>query len=166
MSKVRDSPLKRITLPRLELLAALLGSRIFRFLQICLQLPSTIEYKCYTDSMITLDWIKGNSNRWKAFVANRVQEIQNLSDPSCWHHCAGENPADLLTRGITTKALMNSQLWLHGPEWLSSDTRPPSEQMFEVDLAELAADEIKPMQCVVTESKTKKLFFRSIDGVP
>ncbi|GFN91144.1 integrase core domain protein [Plakobranchus ocellatus] len=124
----------------------------------CLQVPSTTEYKCYSDSMITLGWIKGHSNRWKAIVASRVQEIQNLSDPSCWHHCAGsENSDDLLTRGITTKALMNSQLWLHGPEWLSSNTCPLSEQMCEVDLAELATDELKPTQCVVTESKPHEI---------
>ncbi|GFO40792.1 retrovirus-related pol polyprotein from transposon 17.6 [Plakobranchus ocellatus] len=43
---------------------------------------------------------------------------------------------------------MNSQLWLRGPEWLSSDTCPPSEQMFEVDLAELATDELKPHEII------------------
>ncbi|GFS04043.1 Pao retrotransposon peptidase family protein [Elysia marginata] len=54
MFEVRVSPLKGITLPSLELLAALLGSRIFRFLQTSLQLPSDVEYRCYSDSMTVL----------------------------------------------------------------------------------------------------------------
>ena len=48
-----------------------------------------------------------------------MQEIQEKVDPDKWHHCArGQNPADLLTRGISAKQLTNSTIWWHGPSWL------------------------------------------------
>jgi hypothetical protein len=83
-----------------------------------LNLPE-IHYKCYTDSQIALHWIKGDANRYKPFVANRVQEIQDLTDPSSWSHVAGkENPADLLTRGLSAVSLKGSSVWIKGPDFL------------------------------------------------
>ena len=76
ISKVRVSPFKRVTLPRLELVAALLGARILNFLLNSLQLPFTVQVKCYSDSMITFTWIKGQSRRWNTFVANRVKRFK------------------------------------------------------------------------------------------
>ena len=56
---------------------------------------------CCTDSMVALHWVKGQSSRWKPFVANRVAEIQSTWDPECRGYCTSkENPADLLTRGL------------------------------------------------------------------
>ncbi|XP_061141400.1 ninein-like protein isoform X3 [Syngnathus typhle] len=69
-----------------------------------------------TDSMIALHWIRSPAQRWKPFVANRVTEIQELTNPESWSHCAGKmNPADLPTRGQHAKSLIESQLWWSGP---------------------------------------------------
>ena len=69
--------------------------------------------------MVALSWIKADPSRWKAFVANRVVEIQTLTSPDRWFHCSGvENPADLLTRGVTTEELIFSKVWLQGPKFL------------------------------------------------
>ncbi|MCG8432140.1 MAG: hypothetical protein MJA29_13345 [Candidatus Omnitrophica bacterium] len=58
--------------------------------------------------------------KWDRFVANRVSEIQKLTDIQCWSHCPGEmNPADLVTRGISAGKLISSKLWMQGPTWLS-----------------------------------------------
>ena len=152
-SKARVAPLKRLTLPRLELVAAVLGARLKEFIIDTLRLPQKTKYKCYTDSMITLQWIKGDSNRWKTFVANRVQEIQNLTDPSCWFHCAGSNnPADLMTRGIKAKQLMSSSLWLNGPEWLSKEEQiNPYFICNEVYESPITGEERQPSQCIAVE---------------
>ena len=97
-SKVRVAPLKKVTLPRLELLSALLGARLLNFVINALQLPCNTPYHCFTDSMIAKAWIQGDPHKWKQFVRNRVQEITVLTDSANWFHCPGkENPADLLT---------------------------------------------------------------------
>jgi hypothetical protein len=114
ISKAKLAPVKKITLPRLELLACLVASRLLKVVKKALNLPE-IHYKCYTDSQIALHWIKGDANRYKPFVANRVQEIQDLIDPSSWSHVAGkENPADLLTRGLSAVSLKGSSVWIKG----------------------------------------------------
>ena len=73
----------------------------------------------WSDSQIALAWIKRPSSNWKVFVANRVQEIQQRVAPSQWRFCPGsQNPADLVTRGISASYLKNSKLWWNGPHWL------------------------------------------------
>jgi hypothetical protein len=115
-SRARVAPLKRVTLPRLELLASLLAARLLNFVRQALRLPDDMGYYCWTDSKAALGWIKGNPHRWKQFVANRVSEIQDLTEPSHWFHCPGsDNPADLTTRGMDARALVDSSLWKHGP---------------------------------------------------
>ena len=55
-------------------------------------------------------------------MANHVTEIQSLTAPFQWHHVAGkDNPADLLTQGLSASELVQSDQWLHGPLFLSGD---------------------------------------------
>ena len=119
MSKSRITPLKRITLPRLELLGALIAARMGKYLQNLFH----VQRVCYwTDSSITLFWIKGLPSRWKQFVCNRVSEIQELTRPEDWKHCDGKtNPADLLSRGCSAKELTEAKTWNEGPTWLIKD---------------------------------------------
>lgn len=143
-AKVRVAPLKRVTLPRLELLAALLGARLLKFVKVALELPEDTPYTCWTDSTITLAWIQGESSRWKQFIRNRVEEIQSLTNPSNWKHCPGkENPADLLTRGVKASVLTHSTLWLRGPEVETETLQTPEKQssFSVVEMGELVVSE-------------------------
>ncbi|GFU22113.1 uncharacterized protein TNCV_4300911 [Trichonephila clavipes] len=89
-AKSRVSPLKKLTLPRLELLGAVLASRILKLTSNFKSIIS--KFFLLSDSSIALHWIKGKTSNYKQFVSNRVQ---SNSDPSDWHHCSGrENPAD------------------------------------------------------------------------
>jgi len=143
MSKARVAPVKRMTLPRLELMGSLLAARLLKFVIKALNLPSTISYFCWTDSQVALAWIKGSPDRWKQFVANRVSEIHELTDPSRWNFCPGkQNPADLTTRGVNAAAL-NSDIWLYGPEWLSGPVSGfPGENEDQLDNIGLASHSI------------------------
>ncbi|KRX86693.1 hypothetical protein T4E_6357 [Trichinella pseudospiralis] len=75
------------------------------------------ETTCWSDSRVALSWIKEAPARWKPFVANRVQEIQESA--SCWRYClTKEKPAEIPSRGCLLETLINSALWLHSPPWL------------------------------------------------
>ncbi|KAG1672253.1 Seipin [Nymphon striatum] len=118
MAKSRVAPLKQMTVPRLELMGALLVARLIMFVKNALHF-SDVSIHCWSDSTIVLQWIKGHPSKWKTFIANRIYEIHELTSPDSWSHCPGENsPAALLTRGVTAQNLVDSELWLNGPIWL------------------------------------------------
>jgi len=79
-SKNRFAPVK-VTLPRLELLAALVGARMLHYFcqATCIDIT---EATLWTDSAVALGWIHLDPNRWKTFVCNRVNEIQSYTTPS------------------------------------------------------------------------------------
>ena len=106
MSKSRVAPIKEVSLPRLELIAAVVNARLLKFVVDTLQIKMR-RVVCWTDSMVTLHWIRRQNSCWKTFVANRALEIQLTWDPECWHYCASkDNPADLLTHGLTCDNLI------------------------------------------------------------
>ena len=151
-SKTRVAPLKTQTIPRLELLSALLLSRltasVTQAVEDELQLS---EPHCFTDSTVALFWIQGVEKIWKAFVQNRVSEIRKLLPPGCWAHCSGrDNPADLPSRGLTPRELAASQLWRHGPDWLK--TNELSCEDLEVQMPEECKPEMKISKVEVSHS--------------
>ena len=118
--KTRVTPVRGTTIPRLELLSALVLSRlmdsIHTVLEPELQLSDTVRF---SDSMVTLFWMCGMNHKWKHLVENRVNTIPSFVAPQNWKHCPGEeNPADIPSRGMSASELVQSPFWLHGPEWL------------------------------------------------
>ena len=73
----------------------------------------------WSDSTITLSWIKTQPVRLKTFVANRVVTIIDNVPPLHWRHVpTNQNPADLGSRGVSAEQLVGSSLWWNGPDWL------------------------------------------------
>ena len=100
-SKARVAPLKQQTIPRLELLAALILARLTARIKTALEQCLVISCVCcWTDSKNVLYWIKRKDKEWKQFVNHRVAEIRQLLPTDIWAHVPGvENPADLASRG-------------------------------------------------------------------
>ncbi|XP_077536079.1 uncharacterized protein LOC144148418 [Haemaphysalis longicornis] len=119
ISKGRVAPIKATTLPRLELLACLIAARLYNYLMRVPGLSATRAF-FWSDAQIALHWICGEPSRWPPFVRNRVEEIQRLTKGCRWGHCSSkDNPADLITRGISATVLRTSELWWHGPSWIT-----------------------------------------------
>ncbi|XP_038154235.1 uncharacterized protein LOC119791920 [Cyprinodon tularosa] len=124
MGKSRVSPLKQITVPRLELTAAVVAVKVDRMLQAEMQIPLQ-QSIFWTDSTTVLKYIDSDTARYKTFVANRITLIREATKPSQWRYVrTSQNPADKATRGMKAKKFMEDKDWINGPEFLS---RPESE---------------------------------------
>ncbi|KAL5488550.1 hypothetical protein EMCRGX_G017504 [Ephydatia muelleri] len=101
-AKSRVAPLQEQTIPRLELLGALLLSRLMVNIASALNSELTLNAPvCYTDSKVVLFWIQRCDKEWRQFVENRIREIRHLISVEAWRHCPGkDNPADLPSRGV------------------------------------------------------------------
>ena len=105
--KARVAPMKALTIPKLELQAALLAARLKDEVQKALTL--TVERTLmWTDSTTVLQWLH-SIDKQPVFVANRVAEILELTTVDEWNHVPTiDNPADAGTRGLSGKALLES----------------------------------------------------------
>lgn len=83
LAKTGVAPVKPVSLPRLELMGAVIASRLLRLVKATLSL-SAIEAVSWTDSKITLHWMNGNPRAWKPFVQSRVSKIHTIAFPSQW----------------------------------------------------------------------------------
>ena len=118
-SKTRVAPLKGMTTPRLELMAATILMRLLDTVINALSCQLKVSSVTYwLDSKTVLYWIQ-NRGDWKQFVKHRVNAILEKTDKSSWRYCpTGDNPADIGSRGTTATMLKAEPLWWNGPEWL------------------------------------------------
>ncbi|XP_050313663.1 uncharacterized protein LOC126748451 [Anthonomus grandis grandis] len=119
-SKSRIAPIKELTIPRLELCGALLLANLTaRILSILENRFSFQSVNLWTDSEIVLCWLNSQPSRFNVFIANRISQIQSLSQDWKWRHIKSkDNPADYLSRGLKPDELINSSVWWHGPQFL------------------------------------------------
>ncbi|XP_035218580.1 uncharacterized protein LOC118191833 [Stegodyphus dumicola] len=116
IEKSRVSLLKKITIPRLELLACVLGARLARYTVETLCLVDVPIYY-WTDATVALSWIQREEN-WGVFVNNTVKKIRKLLKQECRRHIPGKlNSADVASRGCTPEHFRQC-IWWEGPEFL------------------------------------------------
>ncbi|XP_064638261.1 uncharacterized protein LOC135494279 [Lineus longissimus] len=122
IAKTRLSPLKAISIARLELCGAVIGTRLVK--KVIKPLESgrgakQLMVTYWTDSMNVLFWICRPGKQFKLYVANRVGEIQERTSTDQWRHIPTKlNPADISSRGMAVEELARSQLWWEGPSFL------------------------------------------------
>ena len=118
MSKSRVTPLKPITVPRLELTAAIVSVRVSVMLEKELHYQN-VKHVFWMDSKVVLSYIHNETKRFHIFVGNRVQFIREHTSPHQWRYVkTGNNPADRASRGLHANDLVHKSDWWHGPEFL------------------------------------------------
>nr|XP_055065256.1 uncharacterized protein LOC129447515 [Misgurnus anguillicaudatus] len=118
LGKSRVAPLKQITIPIMELTAAVLAVRIDKMLKKELQLDLD-KSMFWTDSQTVLKYIANNAKRFHTFVANRVTVIRDATDVVQWRHIGTKlNPADDASRGMSIENFLKAKRWIQGPEFL------------------------------------------------
>ncbi|KAL0196747.1 hypothetical protein M9458_005287, partial [Cirrhinus mrigala] len=115
--KARVAPLKQLTIPRLELAAAVLAVRVNTMLLKELQLPLQRSF-FWTDSTTVLKYIFNETKRFYTYVANRVSIIREATDKDQWRYVnTKDNPADEASRGLRAQEFGKGK-WLKGPDFL------------------------------------------------
>ena len=119
LARSRLAPNRSVTIPRLELMAASLLSKLIKFINDEMHINSSIEF---SDSKVALHWIKNDQKLWKGFVLNRVMQIRKFIPLNCWNYVNTRfNPSDVATRGASFVELKNCKIWWHGTNTLQND---------------------------------------------
>ena len=117
MAKSRVPPIKPVSIPRMELTAAVVSVNVITMLK------SELDYEnlksvYYTDSEVVIGYINNEARRFHVYVGNRVQYTRERSNPEQWHHVYKDNPADEASRSLTASQLLKNTRWFRGPEFL------------------------------------------------
>lgn len=165
-SKSRVNPRANpLTIPRLELNAALLLSTLVKRVYETLSKSIKIDnVHLFTDSKITLAWINTNASKLMAYVSNRVSVIQQNTNRWNWLYIpSADNPADLVSRGISPQNLPNCTLWWEGPKFLQGKYKFKNESLdLPVELPELKPSAKSNSKVVLTNVTTND-FFKFLD---
>ena len=157
---------KKFTIPRLELLGNYILSRLVVSVLNAFNKEIVIDnVYCYSDSQISLAWIKAVEKEFKVFVQNRVVDIRKNVNPDNWFYCRTyDNPADIITRFKTIESLESLHLWWHGPSFLmsSNDTTDKEfDDSYDVNI-DLFQEEILCRKVLVATVEKNETFIDSI----
>ena len=141
LGKSRVTPLKAVSIPRLELMAAVVSIKLNCL--VCDEIEYPIHDTVYwADSRTVLQHTPNESRRFQTFIANRLAMIHDESSPHQWRHVDTlSNPADIVSRGAKGSETEKLQQWLQGPAFLWKEEQDWPEQP--VQLPALSEDDNK-----------------------
>ena len=116
--KSRVAPLKPLTIPRLELTAAVVAAKLGN--TICREMQCSFSRVVYwSDAIVVLRYLNNTSSRYKTFVANRINIVHSMTSVSQWRYVPTSlNPADIASRGVSPDKVADADLWFTGPKFL------------------------------------------------
>ena len=118
MGKSRVAPLKPVSVPRLELVAAVLAAKLSALIVREFQINLSAVY-LWTDAVVVLRYLHNTSTRFETFVANHIELLHTLSSLNQWHYVPTKlNPADIASRGVWPDKVNAVNVWFKGPEFL------------------------------------------------
>jgi Pao retrotransposon peptidase len=138
--KTRVAPLRKLSVPRLELLGAVASVRLAQQVEEFLGIDFETRY-FFTDSSAVLGMVRSESTIFNEFVGSRVAEIKTKSEPAKeWHWLpTDQNLADLGTRDtVDPQDMMEGTVYQKGLEWMNKERsewpvrqefgKPPTEE--------------------------------------
>ena len=158
VGKARVAPMNPITIPKLELQAALLAAHLCQKILGALTFGVPQSFM-WTDSSTVLQWL-ASADKQPVFVANRVAEILETTTIDQWFHVpTANNPADAETRGLAA-AYLPSCCRVKGPNFLKTSDWP-----FEPEPSAIYT--IKPTEtCATDELQSNSLAAASLPNSP
>ncbi|XP_058122779.1 uncharacterized protein LOC131293715 [Anopheles ziemanni] len=129
-SKTKVAPITFVSIPRLELQAAVIGARLAETIQLSHRIAITHRF-LWTDSRTVMSWLLSDHRRYSQFVAVRVSELLDTTNPEEWNWLSTRlNVADEGTKWQKPPDLSPSSRWFRGPDflWEPKDQWPIVEQ--------------------------------------
>ena len=118
MAKSRVVPSKPTTVPRLELTAAFVSTKVVAMVKEDLDIHGLSE-TYWVDSKIVLGYIQNEPKRFRTYVANQTNKIRSQTEKGQWKYISTlDNPADDTSRGLCVKDEEKVRRWFHGPPFL------------------------------------------------
>ncbi|XP_055613814.1 uncharacterized protein LOC129760233 [Uranotaenia lowii] len=117
-SKTKVAPLQLLSIPRLELLAAVIGVRLRKTIEAGMSLKINKTY-FWSDSTTVLSWIRSDLRRYRPYVGHRISEILDSSNVEEWRWVPTRlNVADDATKWGKGPAFDSRNRWYNAPEFL------------------------------------------------
>lgn len=142
--KSRVAPQKPMSIPRLELQAAVLGTR----LATSVAERHSIKIDCrwfWSDSKTVLYWLGSGPRKYRQFVGFRLGEVSDSTRLEEWRWIPSKlNVADEATKWQRTPSFCNSNRWFTGPEFLKSQETDWPENIWQNDIVSVEEEEEKP----------------------
>ncbi|XP_053960590.1 uncharacterized protein LOC128864857 [Anastrepha ludens] len=133
-AKAKVAPLRPLSIPRLELQAAVIGARLTNMVEEAHHIK--FEKRCiWSDSKTVLKWLHGDPRKFQQFVMFRIAEIQEAIAISEWRWIPTKmNVADIATK--TRPCIEVAHQWINGPAFLTLPTKEwPEQEDLERELA-------------------------------